>query len=256
MNLKNYGNWAIITGASSGIGEEFSRQLAKQKFNLVLVARRKDRLITIASELKEKCKVEVLIISLDLSQPDFITTIEKETKHIDIGLLVNNAGFTISQNFLNSPIETQLQLVDVNIKAVTLLTHYFGNRMRTRGRSGIINVSSASAYLPIAGWSVYAASKAYVLSFTQALWHEFKGSEIDILALCPGATKSEFNHSESKRGMNAADVVKIGLTRLGKQPSSVTGVFNNVMVWVLKLLGTKTKVRLGSKITQSSPPQN
>jgi short-subunit dehydrogenase len=254
INLKDkYGAWALITGASSGIGKEFARQLAKQKFNLVLVARRKERLSSLAEELEKTNNINVTCIALDLTDPAFISKIVQHTCEIDIGLLVNNAGFAVSGNFLESSIQKQSKLLDLNIKSLTQLTHYFGNKMVAKNKGGVINIASASAYLPIANWSVYAASKAYVLRFTEALWYEFRNTGVDVLALCPGATKTEFNESfNSPKGMEVSIVTATALKKLGKGPTVIVGNNNKIIVCLLKLLRTKAKILLGARIVRSN----
>jgi uncharacterized protein len=255
MALKErYGEWALITGASSGIGREFARQLAQSQFNLVLIARREERLKALALELKKLNGIHIVVIPLDLSKPHFITSIEKEISGINIGLLINNAGITVSSNFLESDLEKQLEVIDVNIKAVTNLTYFFCKKMMTKGKGGVINVASASGFLPVPKWSVYAASKAYVLHFTEALWYEFKVYGIDILALCPGATSTEFgNNLNQQIGMNAADVVKTALRNLSQKPSVIPGFKNKIgVVAMLRLFGRKTLIKLGAKVVKAA----
>jgi len=252
MTRKRYGEWALITGASSGIGEEFARQLAQSKYNLVLIARREDRLNMLATELQKLYAIQVVCIPLDLGIQDFIPAIEKHISGIEIGLLINNAGFTISNNFLSSDLSGQLELIDVNIRALTALTHHFGNKMKEKRLGGIINVASASGYLPVPRWSVYAASKAYVLHFTEALWYEFKDTGIDILALCPGATQTEFGGNVNQQiGINVTDVVMTALKNLSKKPSVIAGLKNKLGIVFLKLLSRKTLITLGAKIVKT-----
>jgi len=246
---EKYGEWALITGASSGIGKEFAKQLAQQKFNLVLVARREQNLKVLAQELNNAHSVQVRIVPLDLSTRDFIVSIEQATSTIDIGLLVNNAGFTITKNFTDSDIDFQQELIDVNIRAVTILTHHFANKMKKNRKGGIINVASGSAFLPIPKWSTYAASKAFVLHFTEAIWFELKPFHIDVIALCPGATKTEFNNSANlDLGMNVVDVVKSGLRNLSKRPSAIVGLRNKIPIALLRLFSRPTLIKIGARV--------
>ena len=246
-----YGNWALITGASSGIGKEFAIQLAQQNINLVLVARRDDKLKELASELEQKNGIETIVLPLDLSKPNFIKDIEQVTYNIEIGLVINNAGFTITKEFIDSEIQYQQELINVNITALIVLTHYFGNKMKQNRKGGIINVASGSGYLPIPNWATYAASKAYVLHFTEALWYELKPFNVDVLALCPGVTKTEFNNSSNmQKGMTVAEVVSTALHNLSKRPSVIVGIKNKFSIGMLKLFGRKTLIKIGAKIVQ------
>lgn len=250
--INKYGKWALITGASSGIGAEFALQLAALEFNLVLVARRKDRLENISAELIAKYKIETLVISLDLSTPNFLETIKNQTNHLDIGLLINNAGFAITGSFLNDKLENQLSLLDVNCKAPLVLSHYFGNKMLKKGKGGIINIASTAAFLPLPYWSNYAASKAYLLSFSEGIWYELKHNGIDVLAVCPGPTQTEFTSiaKVNFKGMTANDVVNYSLKNLGKKPSIIVGFANQFSIFFLRFFSRKILIKFGAIFTQ------
>ena len=247
---EKYGEWALVTGASSGIGKEFALQLAKRSFNLVLVARREDRLTSLATMLESEYSIRSIVVPTDLSKPDFLEVLKTATAGIEVGLLINNAGFTITEEFTNSDIGEQQELIEVNVNAVLMLSHYFGNQMKVTKKGGIINIASAVAYLPVPAWSTYAASKAFVLHFSEALWYELKPYNVDVLALCPGATRTEFNDSSYlETGMSAAEVVKTGLKNLSKRPSVIAGSKNRFSIAILKWFGRKTLVKIGARIT-------
>lgn len=160
-DFKNkYGPWAVITGASAGLGETFAKRLAAQGLNLVLTARREERLEKLAGSLSKDYKIETRIVAVDLGNPDFLAVIKECTKDIEIGLLINNAGFTNSGEFLDNSLESEVLLVDVNIRAAMILAHHFGNLMRHNKRGGIIFSASIGGHAPIPYWSNYAASKA------------------------------------------------------------------------------------------------
>jgi uncharacterized protein len=250
MLKEKYGSWAFITGASSGIGEEFAIQLAGLKFNLVLVARRENRLNALTQELIREHGIDVRIISLDLGQPDFLLKVQKETQGLDIGLLINNAGFAITGDFLDGDIENQISMLNVNCRAPLLLTSYFGSFMKERRRGAIINVSSASAFLPVPGWSVYSASKVFLLHFTEALWHELRQSGVEVLAACPGATITEFAQRASIKttGMNVQKVVAETLKNLSKGPSVVLGIKNRLGIFLFRFLTRMFLVKLGARV--------
>lgn len=246
---KKYGSWALVTGASSGIGEEFSRQLAARKFNLVLVARREDRLKRLADELATAHGIKVNTVSVDLSKPDFMQPIAEVTNALDIGLLINNAGFALTGNFLDHSIDDELSLLYVNCRAPLMLTHAFGKRMAKRGRGGIINVSSASAFLPIPLWTHYAATKVYELYLSDGLWFELKEKGVDVLALCPGGTRTEFSKVAGikSHGMAPVPVVELALKRLGKKSSVIPGFGNRLTPLIDRILPREWLIKLGSK---------
>ena len=133
---QRYGDWALITGASSGLGEEFARQLAAQGINLVLLARRRERLDALGSELSKHYDIECRSVTADLNAGDFLQNAADQTADLDIGLLINNAGFTNHGNFLDNELEAEERLVNVNCRAATTLAHYYGRLMRERGRGG------------------------------------------------------------------------------------------------------------------------
>ncbi len=239
MNFaERYGPWALITGASAGIGAEFARRLAGLGLNLVLVARRRDRLESLARQLEAEHKIQVLCVVADLSQPDFLTAIVHATQSIDIGLLVNNAGFGVAGNFLAHDLERELALLDVNCRALMILSHRFGNRMARRKKGGIILVSSVSAFIATPFEANYAASKVYELFLAEALGYELKKDGVDVLALCPGSTDTEFHEiagSQPVAAMAVAPVVSLALRRLGKAPVAIPGWHNRLLVGLLKL---------------------
>jgi short-subunit dehydrogenase len=234
---ERYGPWALVTGASAGIGAEFARQLATMGLNLVLVARRKQRLDELAQQLESQCKIQVRPLTVDLSQPGFLPLILAQTESLDVGLLVNNAGFGIAGNFLEHDLEKELALLDVNCRAPLLLTHAFGRRMAQRQRGGIIFVSSVSAFLATPYEASYAASKVYELFLAESLGYEFKKDHVDVLALCPGSTDTEFHEiagSPAVAAMAVKPVVELALKKLGKKPVAIPGWHNRLLVYTLK----------------------
>lgn len=184
----------LITGASSGIGEAFARRLASEKHNLVLVARSKEKLEELATELSSKYGVNVDTIAIDLTEPDadrkvFETT---EGKGYEINWLINNAGFGSMGYFSELDLERELKMIRLNIEALVALTHRYLQKMRERREGVIINVSSAASFQPIPFMATYAATKAFVTSFTAAIAEEYRPYGIVIQALCPGATETNF----------------------------------------------------------------
>lgn len=187
------GRWALVTGASAGLGEEFARQLAERGMSLVLSARREDRLTALADELRSKWRVEVVPISAGLAadgEPLRLWAEASDGRAID--LLVNNAGFGARGRFDQLPIDRQSEMVRVNCIAPLELAHAALTSMRPRGDGGIINVASIAAYQPVPQLATYAASKAFLLSLSESLWGECRDDGIRVVALSPGRTPTEF----------------------------------------------------------------
>jgi short-subunit dehydrogenase len=217
---------ALITGASSGIGAEIARQLAAQKTNLVLTARRRDRLESLAAELTSKHQIQATILAADLNTTDGADKLvtELNLNNLPITHLINNAGFGYYGPFLNqSPADIDAML-EVDIRAVTILCQKLGQQMADRGGGKILNVASFAALAPIPRYAVYSGAKAYVIAFSQALRHELKNKHVSISVLCPGFTKTEFHevsrHEKSSlmrsTELTAQQVASAGLRGLAR----------------------------------------
>lgn len=192
---------ALVTGASSGIGREFARQLAERGHDLVLVARDRDRLEGVAQELKQSYAAESDVLVADLSDRLALQAVADRLSDAarPVDVVVNNAGFALRRRFLRSELAEEEASLDVLVRAVLVLSHAAGRAMRERGRGTIINVSSVAGYLSS---GTYSAAKAWVTSFTEALAGELAGSGVTVTALCPGFTHTEF--------MERADLPKPG----------------------------------------------
>jgi len=256
--FEKYGPWALVTGASSGIGAEFCRQLCDRGINIIMVARRKNKMEELAASLVEKYTVEVKVIESDLSKVDFFGEIDSEISSIDIGLLINNAGFGVKGAFLTNSLERELELLNVNCRAPLELTYILGKKMVARKKGGIIFLSSVLGYTASPYFANYAASKAFNLFMGGALWSELKASGIDVSVLSPGSTKTEFDKVSEHEGfatMEAETVVKVGLRNIG-QPYIVPGLRNKLAVLLLKLFPDKITTRLmGNIMRKMSHPQ-
>jgi short-subunit dehydrogenase len=210
---------ALVTGASAGIGVEFARQLAARGYDLVLVARRRDRLDALGAELTAAhADCGVRVIAKDLAGPDAASEINWELTHenVAIDLLVNNAGFGYHGRFAREDSRDAAGQIAVNVNALVALTHAFLPGMIERGTGGVINVASTAAFQPVPNMAVYGATKAFVLSFSEALHEEVRGSGVRVLALCPGATATEFFGVAGETAAlgpkrSVADVVQTGL---------------------------------------------
>lgn len=248
---ERYGPWALVTGASSGIGAEFARQLADMGLNLVLVARRGQRLDDLARQLESKNPIRAKCIVADLSQPDFLPVILSETQSIEIGLLINNAGFGLARKFLDHDLEKELALLDVNCRSPLVLSHVFGRQMAERKRGGIIFVSSVSAYLATPFEASYAASKIYELFLAESLGYEFKEVGVDVLALCPGSTDTEFHQISGSRAVAAMavkPVVGLALKNLGRKPVAIPGWHNRLLVYFLKFTPRRLQTLVAGRV--------
>lgn len=184
----------LITGASSGIGEAFARRLAAEKHNLVLVARSDAPLHELCDELMLKHQITAHYVVLDLTDADADATLFAETeKHgFEVDWLINNAGFGSVGDFAKLDIDRELEMIDLNIRSLVAVTHRYIGPMRQRGSGTIINVSSAAGFQPIPFMATYAATKAFVSSFSEAIAEENRPLGIKVLALCPGSTKTNF----------------------------------------------------------------
>ncbi len=250
---KKYGHWAVVTGASSGIGEEFSRQLTAHGPNLVLIARRRERLESLSKELTHKHAIEVKIVPADIANIDFLEQVQAATHSLDVGLLVNNAGFALTGNFLDHTLEEELSLLHVNCRAPLMLSHAFGKRMVKRGRGGIINVSSAMAFLPAPLWTHYAAAKAYDVFLSEGLWFELREKGLDVLALCPGATRTGFSHVSGTKntGMEPGPVVELALKNIGGESTVIPGFRNRIILLINRIVPRQWLIKIGAKVMHS-----
>lgn len=234
---------ALITGASSGIGEAFARELAAKNTNLVLVARSEDKLNQLAQQLQGQFNLQTEVIVQDLTEPEAAHTLfhRVERLGLSVDLLINNAGFGDYGAFGDRLLDKQIEMIQLNITALVGLTGLFLPVMKQRGSGSIINVSSIAGFQPLPYMSVYAATKAFVLNFTEALWAENKNSGVRFLALCPGPTESQFFQiaefpasfgGKNSNNMTPADeVVKDALKALEKNQSTlVTGGLENQLV--------------------------
>jgi hypothetical protein len=190
LDKSKFGPWAIVTGASSGIGKEFARQIAASGINVVLVARRLPLLEAWGQELAQRYGVQYRAVQADLSQPDFMKVLKPVTQELEIGLLVSNAGTGIPGEFLTIPEEMLLQIVQLNAVSHMRLVHHYGRQLVQRGRGGIVLVSAMGAMDGIPYMANDAASKAYVTSLGQGLHEEFGKAGIHTTVVMPGPTET------------------------------------------------------------------
>ena len=207
---------ALVTGASSGIGRDMAREQSRRGYDLIITARRRDRL----EELAEKLPTRVRVIEMDLSRADNCRRLHELTAEEPVDVLINNAGFGVFGAFEESDLERELEMLDINIRATHMLTKLYLRDFLRRGEGMILNVSSSAAFLPGPLLSSYYASKAYVLRLTEAIHEELrrKGSAVYIGALCPGPVKTEFDRVAgvhfSVKGMDSGRVARYALDQM------------------------------------------
>jgi short-subunit dehydrogenase len=258
------GKWALITGASAGIGTALARELAAGGTNLVLTARRRDRLVGLASELSAKHNIRTLVCVADLAQPlgphqIFSFT---EEKGVAIDLLANNAGFGAYGEFQKIALERLVEMAQVNVTAVVHLTHLFLPGMVARGNGDILIVASTAAFQPVPYISMYAATKAFDLLFAEGLAEEVRQYGVRVCALCPGPTETEFfevaGQRMSKRlsSETAEKVAHVGLAGLAAGKSSVISGWKNWMgAHSVRLIPRRTVAGVIAKIYRPKQKQ-
>ncbi|MGA2142788.1 MAG: SDR family NAD(P)-dependent oxidoreductase [Brevinematales bacterium] len=242
-----YGPWAIIAGATEGIGEAFAQNLAGIGFNLVLIARREALLKEEAQKLQDKYGICVRTINFDLSETEKLPGIDKMTADLDIGLFVYNAALSLVGPFMDNSEEDHLKEIDVNIKGPLVLTMLFGERFIKRERGGIILMSSLTSSQGSPLVANYGATKAWNLILAEGLWYEMKEQGVDIMACAAGATNTPGYRQSlpgvNLRAMDPGSVAKTALANLGRKPVVIPGIFNNISGFILRrLLPIKTAV--------------
>ena len=229
----------LITGASSGIGEAFARRLAAEKHDLVLVARSEKALLELCDELMLEHKITAHYVALDLTEADADERLFAETeKHgFEIDWLINNAGFGSYGDFAKLDLEHESRMIDLNIRSLIALTHRYLQAMRTRKSGTIINVSSAAGFQPIPFMATYAATKTFVNSFTEAIAEENRPFGIQVMALCPGSTKTNFHAAakldrslQVKGQQTAEEVVETALRGVKSGRTRIVSGFVNDLV--------------------------
>jgi hypothetical protein len=251
--LKN--RWAVVTGASSGLGADFARALAARGSHVALVARREDRLRKLASELESTHGVQTLVIPMDLTERDAPRKLYEQLRQQGkpVHALVNNAGFGLHGDFAEIPWERERQMLELDIVALVHLTKLFLKDMLERDSGYILQVSSVGAYQPSPTYATYSAAKAFVLSFGEALSYELRKTNVKVTVLSPGVTKTEFLEVAGQRPtryqlrmmMPSREVAEIGIrAMLAGRPSKVPGAANAFAAWSVRFLPRRTAAAL------------
>jgi hypothetical protein len=259
------GSTALITGASSGIGEELARLLARQGCRLVLTARRQDRLEVLAGELEKAGAEGVLVLAADLAVAGAAARLveELDRRGLSIDVLVNNAGFGRSGPFLDADLATEQEMVQLNVVALMDLCKLLGRRMAARGAGHILNVASTAAFQPGPLMAVYYASKAFVLSFSEALAVELRDTGVVVSTLCPGPTRTEFAARADVGGTrlvnrlarmaSALDVARAALVGLGRGSRLIIpGIMNKLGVLSVRLMPRRWVTALVRRLQEKS----
>jgi uncharacterized protein len=233
--------YAVITGASKGIGKSIAIELAKRQYNLVLVARSADLLETVKKEIKNVYKIDIEILALDLSTNEAASKLLAfcESKKLNVSVLVNNAGYGLSGKMDKYSIADNSNMIQLNVLSLTQITQTFLPILEKNSPSYILNVASTAAYQAVPNLSIYSATKAFVLSFSRALHHELKAKNISVTAVSPGGTNTEFSHraeisekalkAGEKVNMSPEDVARIGVEALfDNKAEVVTGILNKI----------------------------
>ncbi len=252
------GHWALVTGASSGIGADVARELAARGLHCILVARRRERLEALASELSARHGVQSRVEVADLAAPGAADALvaRLDAAELAVSVLINNAGFGTYGPFVDMPAERLGEMLRLNVLALTELTHRLAPRMVARRMGYIMNVASIGGYLPVPGYAAYAATKAFVRNFTEALDAELAGTGVHALSVSPGNTATEFASTAGtvmsdfglKTAMTSATCARIAVrAMLRGRRSVVTGRLNALMMWLLRFMPRRTQAAAGRR---------
>jgi len=248
---------SLVTGASSGIGAAFARALAERGSDLVLVARREDRLRALAEELTSRHGIRVEVVPADLAEPGIGAQLRARTGPVD--LLVNNAGFATHGPLADADPERLEQEIDVDVRALVSLTRAYLPDQIAAGRGGLVNVASTAAFQPVPGMAGYGAAKAFVLSFTEAVWHEARPHGVKVLSLSPGSTRTEFfdvvgtRSAAVGRFQTPETVAAIALRALDARrtgPGVVCGAANATTAWLTRFMPRRLVIDVSARMVR------
>ena len=246
-----YGEWAIVTGASSGIGLELATQLANAGFNLIINSRHLDKLQHVEKQLKATSNIAVKIVACDVSENQGIDQIIQAAKGLNVGLLIASAGYGTSGNFIDSSLHSEINMLRVNCEALLSLTHYFSQQFVQQKRGGIILMSSMVAFQGTPYSANYAATKAYVQTLAEGLAVELKPKGVDVLAAAPGPVESGFSQRANMKMSMSLTPSQIGvpiLTALGRKTTVLPGFLTKFLVYSLRTVPRWGKVKIMEKV--------
>lgn len=246
-----YGPWAVVTGASSGIGREIAIELAEAGLDLILVARTRAKLEQTAADLAARYGIETRVVVSDLSRESGVEAVESATSELDVGLLVAAAGFGTSGAFLEASLETELEMLYVNCRAVLEMSLRFGRLFAERGRGGILLMSSLVGFQGMPNAAHYAATKAYVQTLAEAMHAELAPQGVDVLASAPGPTDSAFAARagmQMGRALKPSDVARLTLDALGRRSTVLPGSLSKLLAYSLIPLPRGARVRVMGRV--------
>lgn len=236
---QRYGPWAVVTGASDGIGQAFARYLATEGLSLVLVARREEALAALAAELQQAAGVQCRVVALDLSALSASAQLADATADLDVGLLVAAAGFGTSGPLLSAPLAAEADMTDLNCRAVMAQAWHFGQRLARRGRGGVVFMSSLLAFHGTPRAANYAATKAYVQTLAEGLRVEWAPLGVDVIASAPGPIRSGFAaraNMQMSGALHAEVVARVTMRALGRKTTVRPGWLSKLLGWSLATL--------------------
>lgn len=242
---RRFGPWAVVTGASDGIGSEMAIDLARRGLNLVLVARREPLLRDLAMQLSSDFRADMTIVALDLGTPSANAELIERCKDLDIGLLVAAAGFGTSGDFADIAVGDELGMIDVNCRSVVELTHHFARRFKSQRRGGIVLMSSLVAFQGVPRAATYSATKAFIQSFAEGIRGELAPYQVDVLASAPGPVYSGFLKRANMTtgiGVTSKTVAQQTIAALGRHVLVRPGLISKLLEWALKPLPRRGRV--------------
>jgi len=247
----DYGEWAIVTGASSGIGRELATHLAKAGFNLVINSRQLEQLEEMARHLKSMAPIELKMVASDLSEASGVDALIQETQGLNIGLLIASAGYGTSGHFIDSSLQTEINMLRLNCEALLSLTHHYSQQFVGQKRGGIILMSSMVAFQGTPHSANYAATKAYVQTLAEALAIELKPHGVDVLAAAPGPVASGFSQRANLKMSMSMTPAQVGvpiLRALGRKTTVLPGFLTKFLVYSLRTVPRSVKVKIMAKV--------
>lgn len=265
MSFKEkYGPWAVVTGASDGIGRAIAIELAKRGLNLILVARRKEQLEQLSLEVRNFCNLEIVILPMDLSTIESARELFDFSRKYDVGLLAAIAGFGTSGPLIDADIETELSMIDLNCRSVVAQCFYFGKLFAEKKRGGLVLMSSLLAFQGVPNAANYSATKSFIQNFAEGLYFELKPYQVSVLASAPGPVTTGFARRANMMMSNAArpeEVAQATLRALGQSITVRPGFLSKLLGWSLLTMPRRERVFVMKKIMgqmtrHQNTPQN
>ena len=249
--LTSYGPWALVTGASSGIGRAFACELASRGLNVILVSRTKSTLTELSLHLEGSYGVKTRVVDADLGDATGVAEVIETAKSLDVGLYVASAGFGTSGPFVDADVSNEVDMIQVNCVAAVELTHLAANQMRKRGRGGIILLASLVGWQGVPLSATYSGTKAFIQSFAEAIRIELKHSGLDVLSVAPGPVLSSFDRRANmkiERGVTPETVALESLRALGRKATVFPGAISKILTYSLFTAPRSLRVQIMRKV--------